>query len=105
MILIFTDRGYQPVKKMPRSAVAGTSNSDSNAGTKVKNAIHEIIIGNFFIERYTLELELGHIVMFAELQNWWCPVSNKFDYMDRGMGREGEVPNVTCSPYFLHLCV
>lgn len=56
-------------------------------------------------ERYTMELDLGHVVMFSELENWWNIIVNR-KINNVYENYEGtDIPIVTCSPYFLHLYV
>jgi hypothetical protein len=50
--------------------------------------------------RYTLELELGYAVMFAE--DWWDLVVN---YDIKSFCDKTNTPIVTCCPYYLHLCL
>ena len=78
MNLIFDKNGYQPFRRV----------HDGHANWLP------------IPERYTLELELGHVVMFEE--NWWdLVVNHDFKFFCDKIN----APVVTCSPYYLHLCL
>ena len=100
MNLIFDKNGYQPLNRTPITK-EGNYIFEPNP-----NVFHWVWAS--LPERYTLELDLGHIPMFKDTENWWdLAVNYSFEHIYKSMHEdEGDnTPVVTCSPYYLHLCI